>query len=275
MQDQKSQQDDKGRNMISSILSEGVPTSPKSQAHLLVAGIAALVVVICIGVWAAGSLRFSRSKAAFDRAVADKQIAEALELALPVSEKYPAAKSFLEEHAKVSLILTEMNTAMITAQTAGAEADAANTWNTAAGAAEMAQTAYHDCDFNKASSLAESARGGFAQAEQEAIAAQAAKRAAAEAAAAKAIADAKAKAEAEAKAAAAKAAAAKAAATKPGTTVAKAGAAGSYTVKKGDSLWLIGKNHGVSVEDLKKLNNLKSDKIMPGQVLVLGKRAGR
>ncbi|MEZ0117811.1 UNVERIFIED_ORG: putative phage tail component-like protein [Heyndrickxia coagulans] len=40
-----------------------------------------------------------------------------------------------------------------------------------------------------------------------------------------------------------------------------------YTVKKGDTLWDIGRKYKISVKDLKKLNNLKSDTIYPKQKL--------
>lgn len=42
----------------------------------------------------------------------------------------------------------------------------------------------------------------------------------------------------------------------------------SYTVQPGDTLWLISKKlNGITVEQLKKLNNLHSDQIKPGQKL--------
>ncbi|MBM7586625.1 N-acetylmuramoyl-L-alanine amidase [Bacillus pakistanensis] len=42
-----------------------------------------------------------------------------------------------------------------------------------------------------------------------------------------------------------------------------------YTVKEGDSLWNIGKEYGVSVVDLKNVNQLESTKIYPGQKFTL------
>jgi membrane-bound lytic murein transglycosylase D len=44
-----------------------------------------------------------------------------------------------------------------------------------------------------------------------------------------------------------------------------------YTVQPGDSLWLISKKlNGISVEQLKRLNNLNSNQIKPGQKLIIG-----
>ena len=42
-----------------------------------------------------------------------------------------------------------------------------------------------------------------------------------------------------------------------------------YKVKKGDSLWKISKKFGVTLQKLKSWNNLSSNRIIPGQVLVL------
>lgn len=44
-----------------------------------------------------------------------------------------------------------------------------------------------------------------------------------------------------------------------------------YVVKSGDSLWSIGKKYYVSVDRLKKLNNLTSDVLQPGQKLLIVK----
>ena len=43
----------------------------------------------------------------------------------------------------------------------------------------------------------------------------------------------------------------------------------TYTVKSGDSIWLIANNHGISMDQLRSWNNLKNDLIHPGQKLVV------
>jgi membrane-bound lytic murein transglycosylase D len=44
-----------------------------------------------------------------------------------------------------------------------------------------------------------------------------------------------------------------------------------YTVQPGDSLWLISrKMEGVTIEQLKRLNNLNNNQIKPGQRLIIG-----
>ena len=44
----------------------------------------------------------------------------------------------------------------------------------------------------------------------------------------------------------------------------------TYFVKDGDTLWDISRSSNVSVEQIKKLNNLRSNTIHVGQQLVLG-----
>jgi membrane-bound lytic murein transglycosylase D len=44
----------------------------------------------------------------------------------------------------------------------------------------------------------------------------------------------------------------------------------TYTVKPGDSLWIISQKHSLSVEQIKRLNNLNSNNIKPGQKLIVG-----
>lgn len=43
-----------------------------------------------------------------------------------------------------------------------------------------------------------------------------------------------------------------------------------YQVKAGDCLWAIAQNHGISVDNLKKANNLQSDFIQIGDILTIG-----
>ena len=45
--------------------------------------------------------------------------------------------------------------------------------------------------------------------------------------------------------------------------------ADSYIVKSGDTLWTIARNNGLTVDELKKLNNLTSNTLQIGQVLKL------
>ena len=44
----------------------------------------------------------------------------------------------------------------------------------------------------------------------------------------------------------------------------------TYTVKPGDSLWNISQKHSLSIEEIKRLNNLNSTTIKPGQRLIVG-----
>ncbi|WP_026966995.1 LysM peptidoglycan-binding domain-containing protein [Algoriphagus terrigena] len=44
----------------------------------------------------------------------------------------------------------------------------------------------------------------------------------------------------------------------------------TYTVRPGDSLWIISQKHALSVDQIKRLNNLNSNNIKPGQRLIIG-----
>lgn len=46
-------------------------------------------------------------------------------------------------------------------------------------------------------------------------------------------------------------------------------AAASYTVRRGDTLWRIATSHGTSVDRLKSVNEIRSSRIRPGQVLAI------
>lgn len=54
-------------------------------------------------------------------------------------------------------------------------------------------------------------------------------------------------------------------------TTSKSTATQTYTVQPGDSLWIISKKlDGLTVEDIKRLNNLSGNTIKPGQKLIIG-----
>jgi membrane-bound lytic murein transglycosylase D len=44
----------------------------------------------------------------------------------------------------------------------------------------------------------------------------------------------------------------------------------TYTVRPGDSLWMISQKHALSIEQIKRLNNLNTTQIKPGQRLIVG-----
>ena len=50
-------------------------------------------------------------------------------------------------------------------------------------------------------------------------------------------------------------------------------AGGSYTVEKGDSLWVISRRFGVTMDDIRRINDLSTDVLQVGQVLKLPKGA--
>ena len=52
---------------------------------------------------------------------------------------------------------------------------------------------------------------------------------------------------------------------------ASSSSATTYTVQPGDGLWRIAKNHGLTLDELKSMNQLTSNIIQPGQVLIVSK----
>ncbi|MCF6310918.1 MAG: LysM peptidoglycan-binding domain-containing protein [Verrucomicrobiales bacterium] len=61
----------------------------------------------------------------------------------------------------------------------------------------------------------------------------------------------------------------------PPLTPEEIGATINYTVKTGDSLWLIAKNHKSSIGRLKRINQLTGDNIRAGQVLKVPSSQGK
>ena len=53
--------------------------------------------------------------------------------------------------------------------------------------------------------------------------------------------------------------------------VASSSSATTYTVQPGDGLWRIAKNHGLTLDELKSMNQLTTNIIQPGQVLIVSK----
>ncbi|RMH62661.1 MAG: LysM peptidoglycan-binding domain-containing protein [Bacteroidetes bacterium] len=56
---------------------------------------------------------------------------------------------------------------------------------------------------------------------------------------------------------------------RPGGSAEAESAATTYTVRSGDSLYVIARRYGVTISDLKRWNNLRSNRLMPGQRLVI------
>lgn len=59
----------------------------------------------------------------------------------------------------------------------------------------------------------------------------------------------------------------------PSTTTPAPETTQTYTVKSGDTLWLISKAHGVTIDAIKTVNKLTSDMLYIGQVLIIPKAA--
>lgn len=61
-------------------------------------------------------------------------------------------------------------------------------------------------------------------------------------------------------------------AARSSTTKRAAPARATYRVRQGDTLWAIARRHGTSVERLKDANDIRSNRIRPGQVLIIPTR---
>jgi cell wall-associated NlpC family hydrolase len=62
--------------------------------------------------------------------------------------------------------------------------------------------------------------------------------------------------------------------SQPAPAPAKTGRPRTHVVKKGESLYRIARQAGLSVEELKRLNGLKGNALKPGQSLIIGRNTG-
>ncbi|HPI99903.1 MAG TPA: LysM peptidoglycan-binding domain-containing protein, partial [Enterococcus sp.] len=59
--------------------------------------------------------------------------------------------------------------------------------------------------------------------------------------------------------------------SKPATPNKNTGSQGTYTVQSGDSVWLVANKHGMTMDELIRLNGIQNNFIYPGQTLTVSK----